>query len=610
MKTRHARPDTQAERLFRAAVAKHRGGDLAGAMAGYREVLARDPDAVQALYLLGSLCRQTGDPDSAVALLGKACRLKPELAEAQFNLGNALRDLGRMVEAAACYRQAIAHRPDFADAHVNHANALKALDRLTEADEAYRAALAIRPDFAEAHYNRGQLLQALERPEAAIEAYRAAFSRGRDSAEARLFVGTILEDQERFEEAGAEYRIALAREPDHALARNNLGNILLEQGQPHRAERLYRQALALDPSLPQAWNNLAQVRRRRQYLAGARRAFERAVQLQPDFHSAGLAGAMTALANGALAGGWERYEHRFPSGDALPDRRFSVPHWCERGLSLRSLVVWREQGIGDELLFATCYPDLLGLPIHVRIECTPRFVSLFTRSFPLAHVRAVDVDEHAPPTLEHPGTEAHCPAGSLPRRFRTRLSAFPLRTRFLAVERGQFSDWILRLARLGPGLKVGICWRSSVMTKDRASAYTGLADWAPILALAGIHFVMLQYDGSEVEIAPVEEALGVRVLRWPDLDLRDDLEGVAALTAALDLVITAPTSVGELAGAVGTPVWRFNLPGDWTTLGTRVRPWYPSMRLFSAAPGEPLAAVLSRIAVALKRMSRPAPGRA
>lgn len=157
-------------------------------------------------------------------------------------------------------------------------------------------------------------------------------------------------------------------------------------------------------------------------------------------------------------------------------------------------------------------------------------------------------------------------------------------------------------------LTIGICWRSRFVTAERAANYTILDQWAPVFAVPGVRFVTLQYDECEAELAAAEQRFGIAILR-PPVDLLNDLDGAAALTAALDLVISAGTSVAEMAGALGVPVWRLSAPGEWTALGTGCRPWYPAMRLFTPPPGGTLSDALAAMAAELRRLTRREPPR-
>ena len=164
------------------------------------------------------------------------------------------------------------------------------------------------------------------------------------------------------------------------------------------------------------------------------------------------------------------------------------------------------------------------------------------------------------------------------------------------------------LQHCNPALTVGLCWRSGLRNALRDANYAPLADWAPILTLPGLRLINLQYDDCDAELAEAEKRFGIVVHR-PPLDLRNDLDGAAALTAALDLVVSAGTSVAEMAGALGSPVWRIGPAGDWTALGTGCRPWYPSMRLFCPKPGETLGGALGAAGRALNALRTREPRR-
>ncbi|HYC02356.1 MAG TPA: hypothetical protein VED40_03640, partial [Azospirillaceae bacterium] len=327
---------------------------------------------------------------------------------------------------------------------------------------------------------------------------------------------------------------------------------------------------------------------------------DRAAALAPDLAQPRMARGMLRLRRGDLSG-WIDYGWRFAAGEALPDRRFTVPRWQGEPAPDAALLLWREQGLGDELMFATAYRDAMARAGRTVIECDPRLVGLFRRSFPTAEVRA-----EPPPGLagreESPDADLETPAGSLGRWLRRSLASFD-GAPYLKPDPARVAVWAERLAALGPGLTVGVCWRSRLMTARRRPAYADFTDWLPLLRLPGVRVVNLQYDAGEEELRGLEERHGVTLARWSGLDLTDDLEEVAALVSGLDLVVAAPTAVGELAGALGVPVWRVSGPTDWSMLGAGARPWFASMRVLAPGPGEPLGPVLARAARDLQSLA-------
>ena len=201
------------------------------------------------------------------------------------------------------------------------------------------------------------------------------------------------------------------------------------------------------------------------------------------------------------------------------------------------------------------------------------------------------------------------PGGSLPRYLRPTLGHFPLRRGYVVPDPTRVELWRTRLAVLGPGLKIGLAWRSGLQTVRRNRRYPDLSQWTPLWRLTGNHWVNLQYDPSAADIRRVEQQWGVRLHQWPDLHLRDDFEAMAALMTALDLVIAPATAVVQLAGSVGAPVWRLSgYDRDEMWLGTEVVPWFPTMRVYRQPQAGDWASVFTRVAADLECLTTESPG--
>jgi hypothetical protein len=160
------------------------------------------------------------------------------------------------------------------------------------------------------------------------------------------------------------------------------------------------------------------------------------------------------------------------------------------------------------------------------------------------------------------------------------------------------AHWRGRLAALGPGPRIGICWRSALTSGLRGLQCTSLPQWGAVLAVPGVHFVNLQYDDCRAELAEARGHFGVAIHTWPDIDLKRDLDEVAALTTALDLVVSVGTAVACMAGALGVPVWQLTVTssGDCWTMGQHYCPWLPSMHLYERAWHQGWKEVLERLA--------------
>jgi hypothetical protein len=114
----------------------------------------------------------------------------------------------------------------------------------------------------------------------------------------------------------------------------------------------------------------------------------------------------------------------------------------------------------------------------------------------------------------------------------------------------------------------------------RAKYFSPMDYWGPILQTPGVSFVNLQYGDCAADIARAQEKFGVTIHQMEGLDLRDDIEGAAALCAALDLVISAPTAAAATAASVGAKVWFVTAGRTWPQLGTDEYPWYADTKVY------------------------------
>ncbi|WP_448205589.1 tetratricopeptide repeat protein [Azospirillum sp. sgz302134] len=559
-------PAPEVDRLLEQAADHHRAGRLAEAAPLYERVLQAQPNHPVALHLSGLLAHQTGDSEMGAERIGQAIARMPDYAAAQASLGTVLLALGRASAAAGRFRRALALQPSSAAALTNLGNALEAGHDLAGAATAHGRAAAVDPALAEAHDNWGAVLTRLGR----------------------------------LDEGEARHRRAVALAPTRGTGWLNLGVVLRRAGRLNGACHALHRALALEPDAADGLANLGRLLRSMDQMAEAERWSDRALALEPGHPAAAFNKGLLALARGDLEEGWRNCDGRFRARElAGAARVLPVPEWRGEDLSSRRLLVWREQGVGDEILFAGCLPEVIARAGSVIVECDRRLVPLFARSFPTAEVRPSPADPEAPCA----GIDRHAGMGSLPRWTRSRLADFPARRSYLVADPERVSHWKERLAALGTGLRVGIAWRSGLMTAERLGAYTTLDDWGPVFAIPGVTFVNLQYGDCVQELQDAERRFGVALHRWPDIDLKDDLDEVAALMSGLDLVIAPSSSVGEMAGALGVPVWRFGHAGDWTALGTCVRPWFPSMDLIVPPRGSSLSSALEAIARRLRTLS-------
>jgi tetratricopeptide (TPR) repeat protein len=529
--------------LLENAIRHHQAGRYAEAEQIYRQILIINPDHADSLHLLGLIEYKRAAHAAAADLIRRAIAINGQEAIYHSNLGAVLLAQGKQDEAVASYEAALALKPDLAEAHNHLGVALSSLGKLADAINHYQVSLALTPDYADAHNN----------------------------------LGVALADQGKTVEAMLHYGRAIALNPNYADAFCNLGNAFLARDECTEAVACFEQALELKPDFATALNNLGNALMAQNKLEAAVACYERALSVKPDYADAsyGKAMAKLLLLEGDFSPALNNYERRWQTVQRPAMRPYPQPLWNGEKLESGRLLLWGEQGVGDEIMFAGLIPDVLRLGTRCLLDCDPRLKPIMARSFPeLELVCGLD-------PLHTAGFDiaAHLPTGSLPGLFRTTRETFASTTSpYLIADparREQFR------ARYSDGKRlVGLAWHTK--NKDTGPKRSiDLSLFAPLFTRADIKWISLQYGDPDTLDHPI--------VVDRTFDQFQDIDAFAAQIAALDLVITIDNSTAHLAGALGVPVWLL-LPfsPDWRWFRRRKDSlWYPTMRLFrQPKPGD------------------------
>lgn len=429
---------------------------------------------------------------------------------------------------------------------------------------------------------------------------------GREQTRAQLAPGALRElvgalvRADRCDEALAAAHAAASGDPRSREARFCLAFALHKLHQPARALEEVEAALAASPDDADLHDLRGSVRLELRQLEPAIEDFERALALRPGFALAGFHLALARLLGADYERGWEGYELRRLNH---PGPAPLAPEWDGSPLAGRSVLVRSEQGLGDEIMFASLLPELIAAARAVSVECDPRLVPLFARSFPRAFVFGRQPDERLPEHVVRSPPDIQTRAGSLARFMRRTVNDFPRHGGYLSADQAKVARWRARLAALGPGIKVGVSWVGGVRETRRALRSLALERLLLLAGPGSTHLVSLQYTAGAARDVADASRHGADIVHWQEAI--DDYDETAALVCALDAVVSVCTTVVHLAGALGRPAfvlvpfspeWRYGFSGPQM-------PWYPSVRLLrQPAPGDwdaPIrqaAAELARIA--------------
>jgi Flp pilus assembly protein TadD len=397
----------------------------------------------------------------------------------------------------------------------------------------------------------------------------------------------------------------ISLDPTKPIAHNNLGAAFMTIGKMDEALYCFETTLQLDPHNLMAKSNCSVIYEKRGDMQKAISNLEDCLPFaQPDsIQEAEIKFKMSLplLFTGNLKRGWEMYDEGFKPKNTrtrTPKRHFDVPQWQGQPIQDKRLLVWGEQGIGDEIMFFRVLPDVFAHCDQITIECTPRLVSLFQRAFPKCHVRSHSVDSSLLLKPTHSDFDYHIPVGSLMRLFRNQIEQFKDVPPYIKVDPVLDEKFKTRLSKFKPKKLVGICWRSGKLAGDRNLNYAPLSAWETIFSVQDIQFVNLQYGDCSHELKQAQEFFGVNILNWDDVDLKDDQESLAAIINNLDCVISAGTAVAQLTGAVGKHLKLFT-PRSWTLLGENEYPWASNVEAYISDVDEPVDRLLPEIAKSL-----------
>jgi tetratricopeptide (TPR) repeat protein len=406
-----------------------------------------------------------------------------------------------------------------------------------------------------------------------------------------------------YREAVASLRASLAAQPDPDVHRA-CGIALRELGDLTGAHLAFEAAHRMRPHHARFGADLAFSFQCLGDTARALETYEAALAAQPDDANAHAGYALSLLGAGDFARGWDEYEWRLRVPGATPGAAAPYPYWAGEALGGKTLLVRSEQGIGDEIMFASCLPQLLAQVARCVLECSRRLTGLFGRSFP--GVRIIARDRSREPDWAALGRiDYQSAAGSLPRWLRRAAADFP-GTPYLHADPARVAAWRERLGNPPGMLRVGIAWTGGLPGTLRAARSLALDALEPLFALPNARFVALELGDCSAELAAMQARSGARIDFWPGVAA--DPDEAAALACALDALVCVPTTMAHLAGALGRPVWVL-VPGvaTWRYLwqGERM-PWYGSMRLLRRAPGIDTPALVAQARDALATLTRSA----
>jgi tetratricopeptide (TPR) repeat protein len=519
-------------------------GEVDLAIEAYESALSINPNYTEALNNLGQLFTKIGDVNKGVKLYQKAISIDPNMHTAYYNLGIALSELKEWEQSVDAFNMAVAVNPKFAEAYNDLGITLKKINKINDAIVSYNNALALKPYFVDAHNNLGVALNDAGEYKAALSSLETAIALDPSYVPAYNNVGTILQENKEYLEALQFYRKALEINPNYADAHYNLGATFKDLGRYQEALDAYGSAITVKPDYAEAYNDLG-----------------RLYWLMQDFTRA-----------------FELMEWRWHADGQSIGKKLESIHPTWSGEEGAEVFVWKEQGIGDEIMFGSMLSEINKKSKKLIVECDNRLIPLYERSFS-RDIRFID-DRYKLSDFDY---DCQIAIGSLPKHFRHKLEDFS------TVSPGWLKADLDRTKALREKLQaqtkdkiIGISWFTNSAGELSHKRNIPLELLAEYLKRVPGKYVSLQYGDTAEEILEVKNQVNFELNTVNEIDLYNDIDGLAALISACDTVISIDNLTVHLAGALGVDT-RVLLPEvpdiRWGITGSDAY-WYDHLTLY------------------------------
>lgn len=494
--------------------------------------------------------------------------------------------------------QALAENPDNADAHL-----LMAVLRSRNNDhygsaQHLESAISLAPHMTEARFNLGKTYRALGRSRDAAETFEHVSREWPERYDVWTELGFAYGESEEKSDSITAFERAIELGEKSYKAWHSLGTAYLNNAEYERANNALQHAVDLEPSFAPSWTNLAITLENQQQIDASLEIYQALLKNEPNYHDAAFRHALALLTAGNLEAGWAAYARRnsWPRSRTSHDE-IDIPYWLGEELSGESLLIWTEQGPGDEILMGSMICDMTKLCEDITIACSARLAPIFSRTFPSCRI-VVRIDTELPKG-EIGEVSVQASLTELGRNLRPNTQSFSESVPYLKIDEDRRDAMRSKYRSVNGGRPlIGISWRSENEVAGKHKS-TELKQWKDILSAGDADFISLQYGDTLEEIGALEDIGVRRLLSDSDIDPLVDMDAFTHQVAAMDLVISTSNTTVHVAGATGREVWTLvpegmGRPWYWF-LDRSDSLWYPSMKLYRQPQAGDWATPLSAV---------------
>ncbi|VAW52062.1 hypothetical protein MNBD_GAMMA05-606 [hydrothermal vent metagenome] len=584
--------------------------DFKRAIISYKQSITLAPSMPISYLNLGIAFRMNGQYNDSIVALTKAVELQPTLTNAYRELGVVSHTLGHYEDAVKYIKYTVDSAPNDPMTWVSLGNVHEQNNNNIDAEACYQKALDVDAKSVAACLNLGNVLKAQKKIIEAENCYKIFLIKAPNSIDVTYNLAVLYQSEGRLIEAESHYRKGISIDVSHIASNNNLGLVLLLQNKFEEAINVFKILIKLNPKYLDARRNLALVYREVNELFLAEQELNNILKLDHDNVIAMQERSLVVLQQGDFKRGWLDYEWRLKNSADYSDY-LPFPIWDGSDISKKSILLFPEQGVGDEIMFSSCINDVTNVSNNVILVCDARMKLIFERSFPavkiIGQTKEFNLSNNTSTFIEQlPAVDVQLSMASLPMYFRTEINSFKktasgyLQTDVLLLEK-----WKARYKILGDGMKIGISWRGGHISNTKLKRSVDLEKWGEIFKTSNVQFVNLQYGDCATDLQIVKNKFGITVNEWKDSDPLVDMDDFSAKIKALDLVISIDNSTVHLAGSLGVDTWLLQpFSPDWRWLPEQIDSyWYSSIRQYRQCIAGKWEDVLKRIAADLLKLN-------
>lgn len=461
-----------------------------------------------------------------------------------------------------------------------------------DALKAYTNSLKINPNQIEALFNRAIVNEKLGYFTDAIVDYDAVSVINPNNLDVFFNKAAIYEDQGRFEEALEEINCLLSKEPKNFKALINKGNIYESLSMFDKSLELFDEALDIEPNNSDIYINKANLYKKINNFEKALENFNHALNINNDSYLAKYNLSLLQLYEKKFQLGWLNYEERF---NLYPKPKFAtkIP-LLDKFNKIDKILVWGEQGIGDQVFFGSMLDHLRDFP-NITVALDQRLIKIFQNSFQQLNFISNKVDDKF---LEFEKQLSICSLGKYLMPDFNFLNE--QKKPFLKSNKIKNKTYLTKIKNNNKPI-CGISWRS-LNKKTGHSRSMSLESLLPLMEMNKYHFLDLQYDETNIEIENFNKKYNQNVQTINELDKYNDIEGVFSLIDCCDCILTIDNSIAHFSGALGKKTFLmlpYGVGSIWYWHDDDISIWYPSIKIFRQQKSNDWKSVISQISYCL-----------